>query len=708
MPLLFSRASSASRAARPRARAAVLALGLFMLALGGCGGSQPTASAPEAGASAGDGEPVVVARYADRVITLSEFERRYARTVGSRAAAADSSAEAYRAFLRDYLDFRLKVHAATEAGMDDDPAIEREVDSYRAQVARPTLLDDAVVMPVVRQLYARKKTEVDASHLLIRVTPDAAPADTAAAYARAAALLDSLAAGAEFGRLAQAYSEDPSAQKYGQLGFRGHLGFLTAGQTVKAFEDAMYATPVDSVAGPVRSPFGYHLVQVHARRPVQPPIEVAHLMVRPDSATAADSLAARRRIDSLATALAQGADFGDLARRFSDDARSAPRGGTLGTVRRSQQIDAAFLDAAFALDEVGDVSGVVETRFGYHLIQLQGRETPKTLAEATPELKQLAGRLPRTDSLRLALARRTRARAGVRVDTTALLSVRDGLGLDSLARALIVPGRLRETATRRVATLGDSTLTLRQLARFVTDTPGAARRPLGAVLTDFLDEKALDYAAASLEARDPDFRAVVTEYREGLLLFSFMQDSVWNVAAQDTAALRALYEADRAAGHPRYRFPERVRLARLSAASAAPLDSLAEALRSGALAPDGLVARARARDDVRVDTATVTKDVEGEDADVWSLRDGEAVGPTEGRTRQTLLVRLGTLPARPRTFDEAASALARDHQDAYEAAVVERLRARYDAERYPARVADAFAEDAAPASADGPTADATR
>jgi peptidyl-prolyl cis-trans isomerase SurA len=434
-------------------------------------------------------------------------------------------------------------------------------------------------------------------------------------------------------------------------------------------------------------------------------------MVRPDSSTAADTLAARQLADSLRTLLGQGADFADLARRFSDDTRSAPRGGALGTLSPSQQVAPAFKEAAFALDEPGDVSGVVETRFGFHLIQLQGRETLPTFEEAEADLKQLAGRLPRTDSLRQQLARTTRQQAGVSVDTTALLGVAGGLGLDSLARALIVPGRRPATARQPIATLGDSTLTLGQLSRFVTDTQGAARRPLGDVLTDFLDEKALDYAAATLEARDPAFRATITEYRDGLLLFSFMQDSVWSVAAQDTAALRARFAADRAAGHPTYRFPERVRLARLTAATAAPLDTLAALLRQGTPA-DSVMARARAREDVIVDTSVVARSEDlaqseglarsedlmpagapdGDDA-VWQLEDGEAYGPTEDAARPLLLVRLETLPARPKTFEEALSTLARDQQDAYEAAVIERLRARYEAAMYPERLEAAFAAE---------------
>ena len=685
-------------AARLPALAAALLLALGLLPpLAGCSGpsASPAPAAADASAAGEAGAPVVLARYADETITLDAFERRYVASAGvTRAEAAADSLPAYEDFLTRYLHFRLKIHAARAAGMHERPGIRQEVAAYRAQMARPTLLEDEVVRPIARLIHERKKEQVDVSHILIKVETTAPPADTLAAYERIAALRDSLAAGADFGALAQAASEDPSAQRVGKLGYRGRLGFLTGGQTVKAFEDAMYETPTDSVSGIVRSQYGYHLVKVHGRRAAEQPVRLAHILVRPDSATAADTLAARQTIDSLQTLLAGGADFADLARRFSAEPRSARRGGDLGFMRSTARLDPAFREAAFALDAVGDMSDVVTTRFGFHLIKLLERQEPETFAEAYDDLKSLATRLPRTDRAEAALAQQIRTREGVTVDTAAVLAVEEGLTTDSLARRLIVPGHQAQRTSAPFATLGDSSYTVQQLARFVIDTQGLAQEPLPAAIDAFLDEQALDYEAASLEARDPAFRALIDEYREGLLLFEFMQDSVWAVAERDTAALRALYEAEPAA----YRFPERARVAVLASPTDSVMQALADTLRAG-MPADAVVAEAHDLPPVTVDTVVVTREAEPRYQAVWDVPDGAAAPLVREGRQTTLPVRLATLPARPKTFAEARSALVRDYQERYEQVVEARLRRRYDAETFPDRLARAFADAEAPTAA---------
>ena len=149
-------------------------LGTVLLAgvLAGCSASRETATRPAAVPES------VVAVIGDEMLTLEQFEERYARTVGSRQAAADDSAAALREFLDRYVTFRLKVLAAESAGMDTTAQIRKEIETYRLNLARPYLLDQEVIDPVVRTIYERQQEVVDVSHILLRVAPDAAPADT--------------------------------------------------------------------------------------------------------------------------------------------------------------------------------------------------------------------------------------------------------------------------------------------------------------------------------------------------------------------------------------------------------------------------------------------------------------------------------------------------------------------------------------------------
>jgi len=653
----------------------VSVLALLPLVVGGCSGSAPaTEPAPE------DSAPPVVARYADTTITLADFESAY-RSANSRPSPSADSLEAYRDFLEQYLNYRLKVRAARDAGLDTLTSVRREIRSYRHQLARPRLMREHVYEPLARTLYERRQQEVDVSHILLRVEPDAPPADTLAAYREMQRIADSLRRGVPFGDLAYRNSDAPPAQRRGERGYRGRLGYVRAGQMVEPFEDRMYSVPPDSASGIFRTRFGYHLLKVHDRRPAQPPVQLSHIMLRPNR----DSATAHRLLDSLRTVLRRGrAEFSELAETHSEDRRTAAKGGSLGTLESLRGLPPSFRDAVGALDSVGAVSPVVKTRYGYHLIELTDREELPSFEEAYDDLKEQVTGQPRAERRRTQFARRVRAEAGVRVDTARLLRRAPVSSLDTLARPLLSVVDEPPAPGVPVASLGDSTYTLVQVARHVTQTDGGTEMTAGAVLQDFLDEKALRYAEARLARRDAEFAAQMKEYRHGLLAFQFMQDSIWTPARRDTSGLRATYEEQREA----YRFPERIR----SLVLRAPADSVLApyASSSGSSPPASRLEAARGDSLVTVDTMMVSDRSAEVYRRVQTVSDGTLLGPLRAEGRPVLLYRDTRLPPRPKTFEEARSSVVRDHQDRYEDRVLQRLRRRYDAETHPDRLRRAF------------------
>src|SRR5690606_21555350 len=111
-------------------------------------------------------------------------------------------------------------------------------------------------------------------------------------------------------------------------------------------------------------------------------------------------------------------------------------------------------------------SDVVETNFGYHLIQLTGRRAPKTYDEAYPELKQLAERLPRTAVRRQAVGRAFRDDVGSRLDTALVERATATYPADTLLRRAVL-GRFDAFGDSTFASIGDSTFALGQLADYV-------------------------------------------------------------------------------------------------------------------------------------------------------------------------------------------------------------------------------------------------
>ena len=110
---------------------------------------------------------IVVAEIDGEAFTLADFEREYAKTVGSAEVAGQDSLQAYTDFLRRYVNFLIKLKEAKDAGYFDDPGIRSEINEYRASFAKPYLIDNEIVTPIVEDLYEKRKHFVHASHIMI-------------------------------------------------------------------------------------------------------------------------------------------------------------------------------------------------------------------------------------------------------------------------------------------------------------------------------------------------------------------------------------------------------------------------------------------------------------------------------------------------------------------------------------------------------------
>ena len=262
----------------------LLAVGALPFAASGQDGTGPSTSAPDGQDS------TVVAVYDGGAVTLGEFERRYARSAGGPEAAARDSMAAYEDFLERYVNFRLKVRAASEAGMEADSAMQQEIAQYRANLARPYLLEQEVLDPHhPRPLRAERadrrrqphpdpgRAERDARGHPSPPTTSSPPSSTRSRRAR------------DFGEMAARYSEDPSAQRPAGPGSRGRLGYFTAGRMVAPLRGT---PPFETAVGEL-SPHLPHPVRLPrpprpttAARP-PPDVRVSHILIRPADSTAA-------------------------------------------------------------------------------------------------------------------------------------------------------------------------------------------------------------------------------------------------------------------------------------------------------------------------------------------------------------------------------------------------------------------------------------
>jgi peptidyl-prolyl cis-trans isomerase SurA len=549
-----------------------------LLQLAACQTSKPTAAATTAlpgSAAVPVASGPVIETLGTYQVPASEFGYVYKKNNGT--APDFGTRQSVTDYLTLYTNFRLKVLDAEKRGLDTTQAFHRELDGYRQQLAQPYLTEKGVTDQLVREAYSRMGQEVNASHILIRVAPDASPADTAAAYQKIVALRQRVTGGGEdFTTVAGSTSEDPSAKENG-----GKLGYFTAMQMVYPFETAAYLTPVGQVSAPIRTRFGYHVIKVNDRRAAQGEIKVAHLMVRvTPQAPRTDSTTAHKKINELYGRLRKGESWDKLVTQFSEDAGSAASGGELPPFSTGRMIP-SFEEAAFKLQKPGDISAPVQTPYGWHIIRLVEKQPVPSFAVMEPTLKSKVAKDSRSELNRTAFLKRIRQE-----DQFVENSAGKALAFAQADTALVKgrfkfnPAALTPSSTKsskNAAKAGDKQplFTIKGKPYLVSDfltyaqqnqRPRPTAQPAFAMqqlYDQYVDHSLTEFEKNSLDTKYEDYRMLVKEYRDGILLFQLMDEKVWTKAIEDTAGLRKFFLANQA----NYQFGQRVRGTVISAAT---------------------------------------------------------------------------------------------------------------------------------------------
>ncbi|MGY3091248.1 peptidyl-prolyl cis-trans isomerase SurA [Hymenobacter sp. UYAg731] len=547
--------------------------------LAGCQTSKPATSATTGSTAVGP----AVETLGTYPVPANEFAYVYRKNNNS--ASDYGTRQSVTDYLDLYTNFRLKVLEAEQKGLDTTQAFKRELEGYRQQLAQPYLTEKSVTDQLVREAYDRMSQEVNASHILIRVAPDATPQDTLIAYQKIGKLREQALSGADFGQLARANSEDPSAKENG-----GKLGYFTAMQMVYPFESAAYKTPVGQVSQPIRTRFGYHIIKVNDKRTAQGEIKVAHLMVRMNAnAAKADSLTAKKKIDELYSRLKKGENWDKLVAQFSEDAGSAANGGELPPFGTGRMIP-SFEDAAFKLQKPGDLAPPVQTPYGWHIIKLIERQPLAKFADMEPSLKSKVAKDSRSELNKAAFLKRVRQEDQFSEMAAAKTYV------FSKADTALVAGRFKYTApaaavkAAKGAANDNSTLfSIKGKPYLVSDflkyaqqnqRPRTGAQPAFAMqqlYDQYVEQSLTEFEKSSLDTKYEDYRMLVKEYRDGILLFQLMDEKVWSKAIEDTVGLKK-YFADNQA---KYQWDQRVQGTVVSAATPALLARVQKELKTG-------------------------------------------------------------------------------------------------------------------------------
>lgn len=459
-------------------------------------------------------------------VRISEFE--YLFNKNNSQQIQQQSLDEY---LQMFIDYKLKVADAEHAGIQNTPEFIKEFETFRNELATPYMRSQEVEDKLLEEAYDHLKHDVYVSHIMLPQDPEQQ------------AVLDSLRTAIIEGKVtfedAALRSIDRASNQRG-----GRMGYVVPDRFPWKFEKASYDTKEGEISPVINSGVGYHIIRVEKREPAAGQVLASHILRLTRGKTEEQSAAQKALIDSLYTELQNGADFADLATRFSEDPGSARNGGSLSWFGRGAMV-AEFDSISFALKD-GEISAPFATNFGYHIVKRFDHKGVPSFDEVRSQLLEHMRGDERAHAPEEAYRAELMNEYGAKLDIAAL---------DRVERMIVDNGGYDSTIIKKfevmdlpVAHYKGGEVTLADAMANVTSTiakdAGNARMLITNAASNLLQESVMSLARDRLAETNADYRNLVNEYRDGILLYEISNRNVWDKAAKDTEGLDKFFKAN--------------------------------------------------------------------------------------------------------------------------------------------------------------------
>ena len=599
------------------------------------------------------GDPVLMT-INGKDIKLSEFEYLYHK---------NNQQQVEKETLEQYVDrfvlYKQKVADAEAAGIDTTELFRKEFEGYQKDLAAPYMVEDTTYhWQMVTEAYERFKKEIDIDHFMLPL--DNVPEEAQGGMFRMDSIRNCILAGENWEALVAKYSSDPSKARN-----HGHYGFISAGMFPYSFENVVYNTPVGEVSKPFKTPFGIHMIRVNQVRD-RNDVHAKHILkLFPQNATEEQKAVCKAQIDSIYALVKAGVDFEEMAKAESQDG-SARNGGELGWFGRGKMVQ-PFEDIAFELAD-GEISEPFATRFGYHIIKKVAHGVAP-LSEVRPNIENAISRDERATLIKERRLNDMKAKYNFLMD-----HLMDH-GYDSAFVAQSIKGSTVPLFTygdKQSVPLGALTPQLNPKARFLTATD--AKSYILSSIDPVADKVLSDYHARELVKVNPEYRNLLNEYRDGMLLFEISNRRVWKAANKDTVGLENYFAEHRA----NYAWDEpHFKGIILSAKNDSVLDLVKADVRTMAsdTLTDGL--HHKYGNDIRMERMVVKRG-ENNLADYLAFRQGDK---PDRKGYEAFMILEGGVINQPEEMADVRGAVTSDYQDVLEQRWKEEL-----ARKYPAKI----------------------
>jgi len=469
-----------------------------------------------------------------------EFSRIYKKNID---LVKDDSQKDLDKYLELFIGYKLKINKANKLGLENNPKYKSELASYRTQLAKNYITDTKVTKELIEEGYNRSLKEVHAAHILLNLEENAVPVDTLKIYNQMLDIRKKALGGEDFSKLAKQFSQDPSAKEN-----NGDLGYFSAFRMVYPFESAAFKTKKGDISMPVRTRYGYHILKVLDIRDNRGEINVAHIMIAKQTEPKLEEKA-KNTIDDIYKKLQQGEKFETLAQQFSEDKSSAEKGGVLNRFASGQLSSNQFEDIAFSLSNENPLSAPFLTEFGWHIVKFIERFPTKTFDEMQSDLDTKIRRDDRSRLITNSMNDKLRKEYPIKRDDKLYAAISKTVNKDYLAGTWKAPVEIK-AFDKNLFTIKDKPVTgvdflayLEKQQKGLKDVKVSLSQIVDKIYEQFVDDQLNTYYDNNLENKFPEFKDVMEEYRDGLLLFDLMEKEIWEKSKNDTIGLENFYKS---------------------------------------------------------------------------------------------------------------------------------------------------------------------
>ena len=442
-------------------------------------------------------------------------------------------------YIELFKNYKLKVADAESFNVHTVPKFERELKNYKLQLQESFLVDKSEEESALRVIYDRTKYIPGFKQILFLLPGgEILPKDTIATYLNAMDAYNRIKNGESFESVGESLTKDKGDNGI----YYVNVEYAFPLKLTRELEDMAFNMELGEISGPVRSPGGFHIVKLERKLPNPGKVRVAHILIAfpSNNPTDEEKEIALSLSDSIYKCAIAGDDFAELAKKYSNDTINGRYGGVLPYFGLGEMID-SFEKAAFGFENIGDICKPVQTRYGYHVIKLIDRVEEIPFEEMASYLYEQMKNSDRNFELYKGFDEKMKSRHGYVFYPEAYEEIEQ---LANEYFPLDTTFYYRGIEMNKILVKFDS-------IDFPQDVfvDYVSRRQLSAktLSTDFLSELfdlfireiVTEMERETLDKYYPEYKMLVQEYYDGILLFELSNKRIWSQPAEDHDRLEA-------------------------------------------------------------------------------------------------------------------------------------------------------------------------